>query len=446
MSSREGQTMISFRIIISVFFTLCGLLFFSVDTHAEMQMHMQSALFQGQPMQREASGTSWLPDSSSMHAYHFQSGSWEFMMHWNAFLRYTNQDAGNDGTRGDEKFDAPNWFMFMGKRQFGDSSALMLRSMLSLDLLTEGGKGYPLLFQSGETWHDQRLIDRQHPHDLFGELSVSYGLATGRDSGLFLYFGLPGEPALGPPVYLHRPSAQNNPDAPLGHHWQDSSHVTFGVITAGYFYKQFKIDASLFNGTEPDEKRYNIDEPRFDSASIRLSMNPTERSSLQISHGYIEEPEALEPGVSIHRTTASLIWNYPMSSDRTLSTALVWGMNDPSPGKAQHSVLAEADYQFGKNAVFGRMEFIRKSGEELGLEEEREHDLFSVSAFTLGVARTIFSGHHVSVSAGALCTVSPVESDLRRIYGDQPFSVEVYLRFSPASMKMAGHNMMHMGH
>ena len=437
----------SFRIIISLCLAVYSLFVFSHDTQAETQMEMQSGLFQGKPMQLEGTGTSWLPDSSSMHAYHFTSGSWEFMLHWNVFLRYTNQDAGNDGTRGDEKFDAPNWFMIMGKRQLGDNSALMLRSMVSLDLLTEGGRGYPLLFQSGETWHDRRLIDRQHPHDLFGELSISYGLATGSNSGLFLYFGLPGEPALGPPAYLHRPSAQNIPDAPLGHHWQDSSHVTFGVITTGYFYKQFKIDASLFNGREPDEKRYDIDEPRFDSGSIRLSLNPSSNTGLQVSHGYIKEPEALEPGVSIHRTTASLLWNTPLSSDSTLSTALVWGMNEPGHGKAQHSFLAEADYQFGKNSLFTRMEFIRKSGEELGLEEEREHDLFSVSAFTLGAARTLFSNHAVSVSVGALCTVSPVDSDLRRIYGDLPFSVEGYLRLSPGSSKMAAeHNMMHGGH
>lgn len=437
----------SFRIIISVCFMVCIILVFSMDSRAETQMDMQSALFQGQPMQREGSGTSWLPDSSSLHGHHFKSGSWDFMLHWNVYLRYTNQDAGGDGTRGNEKFDAPNWFMIMGKRQLGDNSALMLRSMLSLDLLTEGGKGYPLLFQSGETWHGRRLIDRQHPHDLFGELSVSYGLATGRNSGLFLYFGLPGEPALGPPTYLHRPSARNIPDVPLGHHWQDSSHVTFGVITAGYFYKKVKIDTSLFNGREPDEKRYDIDEPRFDSGSIRLSMNPSNNTCLQFSHGYIKEPEVLEPGVSIHRTTASLIWNYPVSSDSTLSTALVWGMNKPDHGKAQNSFLAEADYQLGENALFTRMEFIKKSGEELGLEEEKARDLFSISAFTLGTARTIFSSQNLSISIGALCTVSPVERDLRRIYGEIPFSIEGYLRFGPASTKiMTENNMMHMGH
>jgi hypothetical protein len=31
---------------------------------------------------------------------------------------------------------------------------------------------------------------------------------------------------------MHRPS-QHDPDAPIGHHWQDSTHITFGVATLG---------------------------------------------------------------------------------------------------------------------------------------------------------------------------------------------------------------------
>jgi hypothetical protein len=416
----------------------------SADNRAAAQVEMESALFLGQPMQRDGSGTSWLPDSVSMHGLHLKSKLWDFMLHGNIFLRHTNHDVGDDGSRGDEKFDAPNWFMIMGKRRLGDNSSLMVRSMLSLDLLTEGGKGYPLLFQSGETWHGKRLIDRQHPHDLFSELSVSYGLRNGKNSGLFFYAGLPGEPALGPPVYLHRPSAQNNPDAPLGHHWQDSSHVTFGVITAGYFYKNIKIDASLFNGREPDEKRYNIDEPRLNSSSVRLSINSLKNISMQVSHGYIKEPEILEPDVSVHRTTASLIWNNPIAHDRTISAALVLGVNKPSHGESQNAFLAEADYQFGKNSVFTRIEFVDKSGEELAREEDRDYELFSVSAFTLGMARSLYSGDGVAVSIGGLCTVYPVEHDLREIYGDLPFSIEAYLRLSPSSTTPGTrHNMMH---
>ncbi len=421
---------------------------FTITTNIEAQedsTDMQSVLFPGLPMQRDGSGTSWLPDSSPMHAIHFQLGKWSAMAHGNVFLRYTDQDAGNSGSRGEEKFDMPNWFMVMARRPIGSRDHVMVRGMFSLDPLTEGGNGYPLLFQSGETWKGKRLIDRQHPHDLFGELAASYSLSIADNSGAFFYFGLPGEPALGPPVYLHRPSAQNNPDAPLGHHWQDSTHVTFGVLTLGYWYKHIKIEGSLFTGREPGENRYNIDKPRFDSYSIRLSVNPSANTALQISHGYLKSPEALEPGIDLHRTTASIIWNYPVSMESNLAASFVWGMNKPASHNAQNSFLLEADYQVRNYSFFTRAEFVEKSAEDLGLADSAER-LFSVTAFTLGAARKIADYKNISLYLGALGTVYNVVKDPRPVYGDSPFSVEVFLRLSPGQMKMNHHGMHDMQH
>jgi hypothetical protein len=426
------------------FFPACTAVLFiffygPVSFAQERAMDMQSSLSPGLPMQRDGSGTSWLTDSSPMHAVHFTHGNWDLMVHGSLFLRYTNQDAGNDGTRGNEKFDAPNWLMVMGARDLAQHGRIMLRGMFSLDLLTEGGMGYPLLFQSGETWKGRSLVDRQHPHDLFGELSVAYSRTIGKDKGVFFYFGLPGEPALGPPVYLHRPSAQNNPDAPLGHHWQDSTHVTFGVLTTGFYNRWFKVDASLFNGREPDEKRYNLDRVRFDSTSIRLSVNPSADIAFQVSHGYIKSPEAHEPDINIHRTTASAIWSYRVDNKHQINATFVWGMNKPDTGRAQNAFLIEADYEAGKMSYFTRLEHVRKSGEELGLQEEGIR-LFPVKAISLGLARNVYSGRYVSVSLGVMGTVCPVEEELRRAYGEMPFSVEAFLRVSPADMKMTGHH------
>jgi hypothetical protein len=72
------------------------------------------------------------------------------------------------------KFSVPNWFMGMAQRQVGKNGLLNVRAMVSLDRLFDGGAGYPLLFQSGETWKGEPLINRQHPHDLISELSVAY--------------------------------------------------------------------------------------------------------------------------------------------------------------------------------------------------------------------------------------------------------------------------------
>ncbi|PYK76885.1 MAG: hypothetical protein DME37_13575, partial [Verrucomicrobia bacterium] len=215
--------------------------------HAMHEMKMQSSVNLTDPMTREGSGTSWLPDSSPMYGHMFMLGQDMLMLHGAAFPRYTNVRT----RRGDDRIDAPNWLMGMFSHPLSDNAQLGVRLMMSLDPLTEGGRGYPLLFQSGESWHDQPLHDRQHPHDLFSELSLTYSQKFTPDLSSYIYFGYPGEPALGPPTFMHRISAMDDPDAPLGHHWQDSSHVTFGVATGGLVWRTVKIEGSVFTGREP---------------------------------------------------------------------------------------------------------------------------------------------------------------------------------------------------
>jgi hypothetical protein len=177
-------------------------------------MIMSSSINLAEPMAREGSGTSWLPDSSPVFGAMFMAGGDMLMLHGALFPRYTNVET----SRGDERIDGPNWLMGMYSHSLGSNTQLGLHAMMSLDSLTEGGRGYPLLFQTGESWHDQPLHDRQHPHDLFSELSVSLSQRLTEAWSAFIYFGYPGEPALGPPTYMHRPSAMDMPDAPLTHH------------------------------------------------------------------------------------------------------------------------------------------------------------------------------------------------------------------------------------
>src|SRR5215213_7019837 len=103
------------------------------------------------PMNRNGSGTGWLPDASPMYGYMIHSKKWMYMVHGNVFIRYNNQDIGDKGSRGSEKWDAPNWFMFMGQRKVGENGLFHFSSMFSLDAAIAGKTGYPLLFQTGET-------------------------------------------------------------------------------------------------------------------------------------------------------------------------------------------------------------------------------------------------------------------------------------------------------
>ena len=205
------------------------------------------------------------------------------MVHGALDLYYNHQGT----VRGDDQVGSTNWAMLMAMHPLG-RGMLHLHGMLSAEPFTVGGRGYPLLLQTGETYQGVPLHDRQHPHDLFMELSARYELAVASNLGLSIYAAPVGEPAIGPVAYMHRPSAQNDPFAPLGHHWQDATHITFGVITAGVFTRTVQLEGTLFHGREPDDDRYDFDFGALDSYGGRVTVNPTPHWSLAGSYGYLK--------------------------------------------------------------------------------------------------------------------------------------------------------------
>ena len=272
------------------------------------------------PLTRMGSGTSWLPDAAPMHAVHFKAGPWALMVHGVVFGMYDKQF----GRRGDDQVNSVNWGMLMATRSVGPGS-LQLRGMLSAEPFTVGAKGYPLLLQSGESYKGLPLHDRQHPHDLFMELAALYERPIARNLALSLYVAPVGEPAVGPVAFPHRPSAASDPLAPLAHHWQDATHISFGVLTAGLFTHRVKVEGSLFNGREPDENRWNFEHGPLDSASGRIKIHFPSGWSGQVSFASRRNPEGLFPG-NIHRTTASL--HYGAAGDRPLAVSLIWGRDN----------------------------------------------------------------------------------------------------------------------
>ena len=401
----------------------------SDSTPEHMAMSMQSSINVADPMNREGSGTSWIPDSSPMYAYMRMFGNDTLMLHGAIFPRYTNVSS----DRGDDRIDSPNWIMAMYSHPFSDTTQLGLRGMMSLDPLTEGGRGYPLLLQSGESWNDKPLHDRQHPHDLFDELSFSLSQKLDYDLSSYLYFGYPGEPALGPPAFMHRPSAMDDPDAPIGHHWQDSTHITFGVATAGLQWKNVKFEGSIFTGREPDEQRYDFDQPRFDSYSGRISWNPIPEVALQVSHGYLKSPEDLEPDLKQHRTTASLIYNKRLGPDSNWASSLIWGQNDSTHEGKTESVLIESNYQRERDTIYGRFEWVQKSGHELVLARRDLDEIFDVTAISIGYVRDLSHANNIDVGLGGQLTLDFWPGELDRYYGGgRGYGFQIFLRLRPS--------------
>lgn len=420
----------------------------ATDTLHDEQMHaghdmmeadvpMSHAFSLNLPMNRNGSGTGWLPDASPMYGYMIHSKKWMYMVHGSIFLRYNNQDFANRGTRGDARFDAPTWFMLMGQKKVGKKGLFHFSSMLSLDPVIEGGRGYPLLFQTGESYKGEPLVDRQHPHDLFSELAVSYAHAFSKNVDAFVYVGYPGEPALGPVTFMHRPSALDNPNSPISHHWIDATHITFGVATAGVRLGKFKLEGSSFTGREPNEERYGFDKPRFDSWSARLSLNPSRNWALQVSHGFLKSPEELHPQENVRKTTASAIYSVGIGNDNRINATALWGMNKQKEHEGENAFMLEGAWRKRKLSLYTRYEFAQKSGEELVLEPLfEEHQIFGIHALTLGGNYDILELKNTRLAAGAQWSIYRAPGSLDPLYGKNPMALQVYLRIYPALMKM----------
>jgi hypothetical protein len=365
----------------------------------------------GLSMSRQGSGTSWQPDASPVNAVHAGLGEWKLMIHGLLFAGVNVQG----GDRGDEQLSAPSWLMLMAHRPVGESE-LAFRAMLSFDAAVMGERGYPLLLQTGESVDGEPLVDRQHPHDLFMELAGMYTALLGERFAVQLYGGPAAEPALGPVAYPHRRSAMFDPLAPLSHHWQDSTHISFGVATLGVMTRRAKLEACVFNGREPDEHRFDLDLRSFDSYSARLSVNPNEHWSGQVSFGDLETPEGLEPEIGIRRATASIMHVGSYGPIETLAATAVWGRNNPSDGEASDSFLIESSFELG----------------DLGLEGPMDEEKFPVGSFVLGYVHDFGPTAGLVPGIGARGAINVVGDELESIYGTRtPVGAMVVVRLEP---------------
>jgi hypothetical protein len=393
-------------------------------------------------MGQMGSGSSWQPATTPMYMWYKKAGRWLLFLHGDMKLGVNAQG----GPRGVAKFESSNWIMPMAFTRLGRGT-LQLRGMFSFEPFTFPQGGSPLLFQTGETYKGRAIIDAQHPHDLFMELSGTYTVPVGERATWFTYVGFPGEPALGPTAFMHRWSASENPSAPLSHHLQDSTHISFGVFTTGFTYRWFKLEGSLFNGREPDENRYNFEFNPWNSRSARLSFAPNDNWAMQVSYGLLKNPEALQSG-DVRRVTASVSYNKRFARGNWASS-LIWGRNGASHGGQTfhlNSYLAESTLNFlDKNYLYTRLELVDKHEllrdedlKTLGLSHA-QHPQFRIGAYTLGVARDLWNTEKLSVAVGGDFTFYSKPAALDPLYGDNPTSYRFFIRLRPGRMKMSGH-------
>ncbi|MEA2907705.1 MAG: hypothetical protein QOI12_5092 [Alphaproteobacteria bacterium] len=374
-------------------------------------------------MTREGSGTSWLPDTTPHEGIHGRSGEWTTM--WHALINGVYDQQG--GPRGGQKTFAGGMIMGMAQRAMGDGT-VGVRAMLSPDPFM-GPAGYPLLLATGETADGRtHLVDRQHPHDLFMELAATYSYTLSSTSSVFLYAGWPGEPALGPTAFMHRTSGMDIPEAPISHHWLDSTHITFGVLTAGLVVDKWKVEASAFRGREPDQHRFDLESPRFDSFAARVTWNPIRELSMQVSAGRLHSPELLAPNVDEDRITASATYTLPFGDGNLWSSTLAWGRKMRRPGDRLDGFLLESALMFQKTyTLFARAERVD--------ENELFHDvpgfdtrIFTVNKLTLGGIYDFPVQDQVKFGVGGLVSMYGLPNEIKPFYGHDPISYMLFAR------------------
>jgi hypothetical protein len=367
------------------------------------------------------SGTSRLPGAEGMmHGLHVMAGDWMVMAHGYAWGVYTDQG----GPRGDDKAYVQSMAMLTAQGPVGDGVRLQFKSMFSLEPLMSA-RGYPNLFATGETANGQPLVDRQHPHDLVMELAARVDVDVAPGTTLFLYGGPVGEPALGPSAFMMRRSARYNAEAPITHHWFDSTHITYGVVTAGVSAGGFQIEGSAFRGREPDERRWNIETPGLDSWSVRGTWSPTPNWSAQVSYGHLKSPEALHGDEDEGRLTASLGY-----ADDRLAVTGAFSAKNRMPGDTLTAWLLEANWNVaGPHNLFGRIENVEN--DELFAEGNPLHGQgFRVTKAQAGYAYRIPLGEMFALALGGSGAAYAKPAALDAAYGKHPFGWTAFAKLS----------------
>lgn len=342
---------------------------------------------------------------------------WRIHNHATLTLAHSHQN----GPRGDDKAFVQGMIMIMASRALNERTVLDLEAMLSPDPFM-GKSGYPLLLQAGETADGvTHLIDRQHPHDLIMGLTARLTHRFDGDISAFVEAGYPGEFAFGPPAFMHRPSGEAFPTAPLTHHWLDSGHITWGVVTAGLTKGPLTMEASQFTGREPDEKRFDLEPIRLDSTSFRFTWQLSQDLKAQASWAHQISPEALEPDVNQTKQSLSLEYARDLGRYGVLRSTVAWARKEKDHGHGHgHGTPKPADGWLVENtwainprwSVLARYERIHS--------DELDHDAYWVAKTEIGGVRTFQLNDRTSLGIGLVQQFNTIPDGLKPSYGDSP--------------------------
>ena len=396
---------------------------------------------------RAGSGTSWLPDSSLVPMLHASIAGWRVMVHGALFAQYDTQST----IHGGRQLGLVDWEMATALR--GVAGGVLSATLgTSVESFVDGPHGYPELLQTGGAYQDARIANRQHPHPALMQLSAEYDRTLIPGLAASAYTAAVGEPAIGPVAFTHRPSAADDPFAPLAHHWEDATHDQDGVVTAGLYTHRVHVEGSAFNARESDrgENLPDYAGARLDSYSGRLSVAASDRVMLSAWAAYMFDHDPLDPATGMQRYGASVLTSLRGVAGGTWASALVWGLDVHHHGAREHvhdpnaavvppvhhlgaSALVESTLELGLGtAIFGRVEQVQKTADDLGFVGGDLGQSFTIRELTLGVARDLITGERGRVGIGVRTALARVPESLRLTYGTRtPMGGAVFLSLKP---------------
>jgi hypothetical protein len=357
------------------------------------------------------------------HQHAATSGAWQWGVEASVFAGYNYQRR--EFTDFDE-IESQNWLMSALSKTFSSGANIELVGMFSLEPFTLRDIGSPQVFQTGETYKNAPLIDYQHPHDLIMNLGGRFSRAFSATTVTIGAYAV-GPAPLGPPAFMHRPSAALNPQAPLSHHYLDATHITPGVVSVSVERAGFGIEAGAFHGQEPDEDRLDLDTAALDSYGVRASWADGPWW-FQISGADLKTPERTSP-YDATRVTASATY-FKGDENRSIAWTAAFGQNREVFGKLE-AYLFEAAKQAGRHGLYARAENVEKDILDAGFHPigtAHVHRPSRVGALTLGYLRDVAVRAFGRFSIGGDVTGYLVPDNLKESYGS-PWSFHAFLRY-----------------
>lgn len=397
---------------------------------------------------RDASGTSWLPETTPMYGMHRPWRGWDVRVNGVASVQFLYEpgDRHRTGGNGNRETSIVNWGMVQARRGAG-SGRFGVRAMFSAEPFTVPKCGSLNFLATGEVCDDDTIHDRHQQHDLMMELAVDYDRPLTGNWRWQIYAGIAGEPALGPTGYAHRTSSLANPVGPITHHWLEANTVSFGVVTGALHNQRWKVEGSLFNGREPDNSRVDLDFGALDSYAARLSVLASDRLALQVSAGRLHDANAAfyqQPDTVVTRITASGAYHRELGEGSIWATTAAYGMNDGEESISDeifnlttHAALLESSLTIrDRHTVFGRLEVVGMPAHHLHANEFGDA-VFAIGKLQGGYVRYFRAGNGIVPGIGGTVALSFLPEALAPRYsGRVAPSIGIFFQIRPARHEM----------